>query len=65
MVLSGLCALTAATLGTGTKARAAGICAAKTQRRHPDGERLCPEFRGAKWMTENGFRHLLRGGAPH
>jgi Uncharacterized conserved protein (DUF2285) len=19
----------------------------------------------AKWMTENGFRHLLRGGAPH
>ncbi len=19
----------------------------------------------AKWMTENGYRHLLRGGAPH
>ena len=19
----------------------------------------------AKWMTENGFRHLLHGGAPH
>jgi hypothetical protein len=19
----------------------------------------------AKWLTENGFRHLLRGGAPH
>ena len=19
----------------------------------------------ARWMTENGYRHLLRGGAPH
>jgi hypothetical protein len=35
--------------------------------REPDRAKRAWEshLTGAKWMTENGFRHLLRGGAPH
>ena len=35
--------------------------------REPERARLAWEshLARAKWLTENGFRHLLRGGAPH
>ena len=35
--------------------------------REPDRARRAWEshLARAKWMTENGYRHLLRGGAPH
>ena len=26
---------------------------------------LASHLARARWMTENGYRHLLRGGAPH
>jgi len=35
--------------------------------REPDRARRAWEshLARAKWITENGFRHLLHGGAPH
>ncbi len=35
--------------------------------RQPDRARLAWEshLARARWMTEHGYRHLLRGGAPH
>jgi hypothetical protein len=35
--------------------------------REPDRARRAWEshLARAKWLTENGYRHLLRGGAPH
>ena len=35
--------------------------------REPDRARRAWEshLARARWMTENGYRHLLRGGAPH
>ena len=35
--------------------------------REPDRARRAwdSHLERARWMTENGYRHLLRGGAPH
>ncbi|WP_249132999.1 DNA -binding domain-containing protein [Bradyrhizobium sp. AUGA SZCCT0182] len=35
--------------------------------REPDRARRAwkPHLARAHWMTEHGYRHLLRGGAPH